>query len=157
MKGAVLEKGQSYYTYLDEIFPALGGEHLKYNWLITDLECNNYPKGLSWGKDYIWLSGKELSDIVYKNRVQFIWGILLAFEQSVTLEDVLSYQLPYVRDSGGYWPNPISIAHPKAEIEIVPCDSSLVLLVSKDDILIEKFMDYFPLSEDLERYNARHE
>ena len=160
MKGVILEKGQKYYTYLNEIFRALDNEHLKYNWLLTDLECNYYPDGLNSDDNYIWLSGQGLSDIVYENgvqEVQFIWGVLSAFEPSITLEDVLKHPLPYAENNKALWTNPVALQHPKAEFEIVAWDSSLVLFIAKDDTLVDKFTNYFPLSEDLESYNNRAE
>jgi len=156
MKGAIINKGFKYYTFLDEIFPAFENGQLRYNWLISDIECNYYPDDrLMTDKKYIWLSGKELTDIVTHNKIQFIWGVLSAFKQSVTLEQVLSYELPFVEGNSGFWRNPISIQHPLAEIELVPWDSDLVLLISKCDALVDKFMTFFPQSEDLATANAK--
>lgn len=156
MKGAIIEKGFKYYTYLDEIFPAFENAQLRYNWLITDLECNYYPDDwLITDKKYIWLSGKELTDIVMQNKIQFIWGVLSAFEPFVTLEQVLLYKLPFADGNTGFWHNPVSIQNPLAEIELVPWDSSLVLLISKSDALVDKFITFFPQSENLAIANAK--
>lgn len=48
----------------------------------------------------------------------------------------------------------VGIQHPLAEVEIVAWDSSLTLLISKDDNLVQRFRDYFPLSEDLSALNT---
>lgn len=156
MKGAIINKGFKYYTFLDEIFPAFENDQLRYNWLITDMECNYYPDELITDKRYIWLSGKELTDIVTHNKIQFIWGVLSAFKQSITLEQVLRYELPFADGNIGFWRNPISIQHPLAEIELVPWDSGLVLFISKNDALVDKFMTFFPQSKDLATANAKN-
>lgn len=82
--------------------------------------------------------------------------MLSGFEKNVTLHEVLRYDLPYANDYDGFWNNPVSIQHPMASVEIVPWDSSLTLVISKDDELVEDFMKAFPLSEDLETYNANN-
>lgn len=164
MKGAIIEKGFKHYTFLDEIFVAFENEQLRYNWLITDLECNYYPD--DWldsdpddrfypAKKYIWLSGKELTGIVTQNKIQFIWGVLSAFEPSVALDQVLQYKLPFADGNKGFWRNPVSVQNPLAEIELVPWDSTLVLLIAKNDALVDKFMAFFPQSEDLAAVNAK--
>jgi hypothetical protein len=40
-----------------------------------------------------------------------------------------------------------------ADIEIVPWDSSLVLAISRNDSIIDDFMNYFPLAQNLVEYN----
>ena len=37
--GAILDKGEQYYTYLRKVFDAIGNIQLDYNWLITDCDC----------------------------------------------------------------------------------------------------------------------
>jgi hypothetical protein len=80
--------------------------------------------------------------------------VLSGFEKNVTFDEVLKYNLPYANDYDGFWNNPVSIQHPLASVEIVPWDSSLTLVISKDEKLVNDFMKAFPLSEDLENYNA---
>ena len=157
MKGAILEKGLEWFTHLDEILPAFENEQLKYNWLISFYECNNYLDDILpyEGPAYVWLSGKELTDMVCSHKIQFIWGVLSAFQPDVTLEQVLEYELPWADGYGGFWHNPLTIQHPLAEIELVPWDSSLILVIAKDDTLVQKFLLYFPLAEDLASYNSK--
>lgn len=45
-------------------------------------------------KYYIWLSCKELFELILENEIQFIWGVFLAFQKSIKKEDVLIYDLP---------------------------------------------------------------
>ena len=158
MRSAILEKGEHYYTYMSKVFNAIENEQLKYNWLITNCEC--YPQDRSidelFSKEYIWISGKQLTEIIYKEDFQFIWGVFSGFSPEVTLEDVLKYDLPFADGYEGFWGDNVGIQQPLAQVEIVSWDSSLTLLISKDDSLIQKFRSNFPLSEDLSELNTRN-
>ncbi len=157
--GAVLEKGESFYTDMDRIFSAFEDLLLRHNWLITDCETNICIKEFDEaqaGGEYLWLSGGELADILRKHGgCQWIWGVLSAFEPDTTLEDVLKYPLPYADGNGRLWENPPLLQHPLALTEIVPFDSELVIVLSKDGEVIRQFRERFPLSEDLKEYNKR--
>lgn len=74
----------------------------------------------------------------------------------VSLEEVLKYDLPFADGYKGFWIDNVGIQHPLAEVEIVAWDSSLTLLISRVDNLVEKFRQNFPLSEDLLALNARN-
>ena len=158
MKGAILREGEEYFTYLSGIFSAIDNAQKNYNWLITDCVC--YPRTAEidelLSKEYCWLSGNELSRIVGMEDFQWIWAVLSGFNKDIMLDEVLKSELPYAEEYAKFYNNPISMQHPLASIEIVPCDSSLVLLKSNDDRIIEKFRSAFPLSEDLEAYNDRY-
>ncbi len=67
----------------------------------------------------------------------------------------MKYPLPYADGYKGFWKRPISLQHPLAEMEIVPWDSSLILLISKDDKIVNDFKSSCPLSKDLENYNKQ--
>lgn len=157
MKGAILEKGEKYYTNLLNVFSAIENVQIKYNWLITDCVC--YPRSQQidelLSKEYCWMSGDELTKIVETENFQWIWAVLSGFEKTIPLEKVLEYELPYAVEYDGFWNNPVSLQHPLASVEIVPWDSSLTLLISKDDKMVADFMNAFPLSEDLSIYNAK--
>jgi len=141
---------------MDEIFLAFNNMPLNYNWLITDYECNDYPdEMIPYNKEYVWISGRDLWRIVCENEIQFIWGVFSAFSKDITLNDVLKYSLPYADGNPNFWVKNINMQHPLAEIEIVPWDSSLVLLISKHDEIAESFLNYFSYAEDLVTYNSR--
>ncbi|MVX67087.1 hypothetical protein GKZ28_25890 [Clostridium chromiireducens] len=158
MRSAILEKGEHYYTYMDKIFNAIENEQLKYNWLITDCECHPEDKSIyeMFSKEYIWISGKQLTEIISKDDFQFVWGVFSGFSPEIILEEVLRYDLPFADGYKGFWVNNVGIQHPLAEVEIVAWDSSLTLLISKDDNLVRKFRSNFPLSEDLSELNIRN-
>ena len=137
--GAILAKGEVGYTDLDKVFAALGNIQENYNWLITDCECNVDIPELQY--NYCWMSGNELMALQRKyHNPQWIWGVLSAFEKSVTEEQVLEYPLPDARDN--------RVQHPLATFEIVPFDSSFVLVFSREKEIVDRFRAYFPLSED---------
>ena len=154
MYGAILEKGQKYYTNLKIIFDKL--ENIEnYNWLITDWECNQDVRELK--DNYCWLTGLEFEAILSKyNDLQWIWGVITGFDKTIKLDDILKFNLPKAENES-FWHNPISIQHPLAGIEIVAWDSSLVLVISKNKSEIDKFKHSFNLSEDLEQYNIKNE
>ena len=139
--GAILAKGEVGYTDLDKVFAALGNIQENYNWLITDCECNVDIPELQY--NYSWMSGNELMALQRKyHNPQWIWAVLSAFEKSVTEEQVLEYPLPDARDN--------RVQHPLATFEIVPFDSSFVLVFSREKEIVDRFRAYFPLSEDLD-------
>lgn len=157
MKSAILEKGEKYYTNLSRVFKSIENEQLKYNWLITDCVCYPNDEKLEklFLKEYIWLSGEELTKIAYEEEFQFIWGVFSGFLKEINIEEVLKYELPFADGYGGFWVDNVGIQHPLASVEIVAWDGDLTLLISKDDTLIDKFRASFPLSEDLLAKNTR--
>ena len=157
MKSAILENGETYYTYLDKVFKAIDNEQIRYNWLITERDC--YPSDSTFrelfSQEYIWLTGQELTAIIAAERFSFVWGVFSGFKPEIPLNEVLQYDLPYANGYTGFWLDDVGIQHPLADIEIVAWDSSLTLFISKDDELADKFLQAFPLSEDLSAKNTR--
>ena len=155
--GAINAKGEKYYTYMKKLFEALGNRQTEFNWLITDCIC--YPDDpktdAMLSKDYCWISGDELTEIIAQEDFQWIWAVLSAFDKSVAFEDVLKYDLPRAEDYVGFWSRPISMQHPLARIEIVPWDSSMTMLFSDDKGIIDSFRATYPYSEDFEAYLDR--
>lgn len=155
MYGAILEKGEDYYTCLYKIFSGINMVQKNYNWLITDIV--SYPKTKEYedlfSKEYCWISGEELTKILEKEDFQWIWGVLSGFDKNIDIEEVLKYSLPYADGYEGFWEKPLSLQHPLASIEIVAWDSSLTLIISKDRKIINEFRLNLPLSENLETYN----
>lgn len=155
MYGAILRKGEEYYTYLYRIFTGINMVQKDYNWLLTDIVA--YPETKEYqdlfSKEYCWLSGEELTNIIEKEDFQWIWGVLSGFDKNIDIEEVLKYSVPYADGYEGFWGNPLSLQHPLASIEIVAWDSSLSLVISKNKQIIDNVRLVFPLSEDLEVYN----
>lgn len=155
--GAIDEKSFRWYTCMAEVFRAIGNAQLDYNWLITDCVC--YPKDPQFDRllsqESCWLTGRELTDMVEQEDFQWIWAVLSGFEPDVTQEEALRYPLPYADGYSGFWHNPIALQHPLAQVEIVPWDSGLVLILSKKEKLVSDFRAALPRSQDLSQYNER--
>lgn len=79
--GAIIRQGEKYYTDLGKVFRAIQNEQVDYNWLITDCVC--YPQNPEidqlLAKEYCWLSGEKLTEIVEQESFQWIWAILSGF------------------------------------------------------------------------------
>ena len=152
--GAINEKGEKYYTNLKDVFDAINNKQLEHNWLITDCDCNtNNPRITQFENNtYGWITGEELTDIVTNEEFQWIWAVLSAFDKSVTLNEVLKYNLPYADGYRGFWEKPLTMQHPLSKIEIVPWDSSLTLIFSENNEVVENFRKFYPQSQNLEEY-----
>ena len=154
--GAVLERGENFYTDLSRVLRGIGGIPAGYHWLVTDFEYNIDIPSLE--RDYLWWSSEELSRFQKQYDPQWIWGILCGFPPGVSLEEVLRSPLPRCTEEGDaemYFNNPISMQHPLSEIEIFAYDSSAVFLLSRRKEIVQRFREAFPLSEDLEAWNAK--
>ena len=169
--GVIDKESRPWYTSLGDVFAAIDNRQNDYRWLITDTEilargegAEVLDTGVHWQVEngepiavpaprYHVLSGEELSAIVSRDDAQWIWGVLSGFEKKVSLEDILKAPLP---ETGyeGYWTDPPSMQHPLSSIEIVPFDSSLVLLLSKRKEIVDSFRAAFPLCQDLREFNA---
>ncbi len=168
---AIDRESSRYYTHLKAVFNAIENKQSEYNWLITDTEIvahsdklaalntgvhwqheNGKPVAIS-SPEYCFLSGDELTKIITEDDSQWIWGVLSGFDKSIPLDEILKYPLPEADGYEGFWKNPPSIQHPHASVEIVPWDSSLVLVLSKDKAIVDSFRMAFPKSQDLCEYN----
>ncbi len=155
--GAINAKGEKYYTNLKDVFDAINNKQLEYNWLITDCACNtNNPRIIQFENNtYGWITGKELTDMVTNEEFQWVWAVLSAFDKSVTLHDVLEYNLPYADGYRGFWEKPLTMQHPLSKLEIVAWDSSLTLIFSENKEVVDDFKNFYPHSQDLEEHIDR--
>lgn len=155
MRGIVIENGKKYFTFLKSIFLSIGNIQKKYNWLITGHEC--YPQNIEYAQrlsgKYCWIEGEELTNMIEDEDFQWIWGVFSAFPKNIEQETVLKSKLPYADGNTDLWKNPVSLQHPFAEIEIVAWDSSMTIVISKNDDIIEKLKKNKPWAEYLEEYN----
>jgi len=143
-----------YHTDLAVVFEALGGRQKEYNWLITDLECNHYPPEFPPGEPK-WLTGEELTDLVTRHDIQFVWAVLSGFRPGVLLDLDHLAKYPYADGNPGFWEKAVQIQHPLATVEIVCWDATSTLLLSKDEDLTARFCHFFPDAEDLEAHNRQ--
>lgn len=151
MKGCMIKSEE---ISIKDICDCLGNID-KYNWLITNIEC--YPRNEKiieiFNNEYCWIKGKDLMKILKSENFQWIWGVFSAFSHKVKLSDVLNYSFPYADGYKGFWKNPISIQHPLAKMEIVAWDGSIILVISKENQVVETIMKRKTDAKDLESYN----
>jgi hypothetical protein len=79
--GAILEKGERYYTHLLEILLAIEPIQKNFNWFITNCECcPQDPKADElFSREYCFLSGEELTALLKQDDFQWIWGGVFRF------------------------------------------------------------------------------
>ncbi len=149
--GAILDKGEPWYTDMSRIFAAMEGRQNDYNWLVTAYECYpSYPETQRlFDREYLWLSGKKLTEITAGEPLQWVWGVFSGFPRHIPLTEVLKYPLPHTDGYECFLYGPLSIQNPLAEIAIVPMDSTLTLLFSRTPEWAEQFRKAFPLSRAL--------
>lgn len=158
VQGAIIEQHGLHYTYFRELFRAMGGFQLDYNWLITD--CNIISSLSAWDeaslphKDHIWISGRALTDFVEAKDPQWVWGVLSGFPPQYTYEQVMEYELPYADGYPGFWQLPVTMQHPLASVELVAWDSGATLLFTREPAVMDAFKTAYPWAEDLAEYNA---
>lgn len=150
---------------LKEILNSFNGLEQKYNWLLTDLDWT-YPENyLDYFEDYrefedsnarlnnYLITGDKLMQLANNKEVYFIWGVFSAFEKNETIDlDEIKVE-PYADGNPNFWVDNPKIQHPKAVVELVFWDSSLILLLSKDDTFSINFRNTFQGWKDLNSYN----
>jgi hypothetical protein len=150
----ILELNCNYFTNLAEVFDIIGDRALEYNWLLSNYDCNIYPsEKIPTNERFVWLCGDELVNILKKDEIQFIWGVATAYEKGIALIDVLQYPLPFADGNANLWNPSITMQNPLADIEIIPWDSTFLIVIAKSKELIEKFAKEYPDSNDLAEYN----
>lgn len=156
--GLIEQKSKKTYTYLSTVFEALENKQKDYNWLIADCECYPHNKEIEklFDQEYCWLSGEELTTIIEQDDFQWVWAVLCGFEKDIPISEVLKHPIPNAQEYTGYYCNPVSRQHSLSTIEIVPCDSSWMLLISEKKEIIENYVAINPYAEDLFQHNDRH-
>lgn len=157
--GAISINDEKYYTYLKKIFEAIDNKQKDYNWLITNYDCyphNHEAKEIFNNREYCWLSGEELTEIIRKDDFQWLWGMLSGFDKDIKLSEILKCGLPCDDDYNKYSKNPLTMQYPLCSIEIVPFDSAYVMILSKNREIVDSFMKVYSCSEDLEKANSEY-
>lgn len=141
-----------FHTDMKVVFKALKDKQKDYNWLLTNIDCNYYPDKRLLLNNLL-ISGEELTDIIYKNDIQFMWGVFSGFNKDINIDFENLEVIPFADGNSKLWEENPKIQHPLAAVEIVCFDSSCTLLLSKDDELTELFRSYFKEAIDLNDYN----
>ena len=152
----IIDSPEMRHTDIKLIFDALDGRQREFNWLITYPESYCYPSAEDLFKDTITLlSGDELTDIVTNNDIQFVWGILSAFDKSIDIDINNLSVIPTFEGEWNYGGENVQVQHPLATAEIVCVDSSYTLFVSKDEDLSNRILKHYPFAQDLHEWNKR--
>lgn len=150
---------------LKEILNAFNGLEKNYNWLLTDLDWSYPEHHLDYFEDFrifdssdnclnsYWITGENLTKLANDNKVYFIWGVFSAFDKNQTIDLGEIKEEPYADGNPDFWGENPKIQHPKAIVELVFWDSSLILLLSKDNTLSENFRNTFEGWKDLNSFN----
>ena len=151
MKGCIINSDK---VSLADVFDCIN-DFEEYNCLITNIECYPLDEEISaiFSDEYCWIEGKKLLRLLEKENLQWIWGVFSVFPKDVTFEAVSGYNYPYADGYKGFWRNPIRIQHPLANSEIVFWDGLLILLISKNNEIVNIFMEKNISAKDLEEYN----
>jgi hypothetical protein len=128
-----------YQTDVSSVFAAFGGKQNEYNWLITDMELNQYPEEFI-DQEKVWISGEALTELLSRFHTQFIWGVLSGFKKDdkADIDRLKVTPKAITKKLDDY-----KIQHPLAFVQIICFDSSQTYLFSKDEELAKKFKDYF--------------
>lgn len=151
VKGIIYEAENKVYAPLSQVFAAIDNKHLDYQWLITNVIA--YPENERFAKFFSeqvqWLSGEDLDKIIAKEDFQWVWAYMSGFPKGTTLDEVLEYDLPFADHQKKGWYPEKHIQHPLAVIEIVPWDSTKVIILAKDSKVIDSFRAHFPTASEL--------
>jgi hypothetical protein len=139
-----------YYTYLDPIFHA-APELVDYTFLVSDIEIG-WCSSERLAKDPLVISGRELQAIVAKEKVQFIWAVLSAFDH----EPVIPEELPYANGNPKLWVDSPKPQIANAKFEIVCWDSGSTLFIGIESSTAAKLRQKYPDIQDLDEYNRNH-
>lgn len=153
------------YTNIALVFQAFGGRQKEFNWLITNFEGHGVDDkswgtrlpDIAFGKEPKIVNGSVLTEIVEQIDIQFIWGNLSGFASDVTLDVSQLEIVPWADGNRMFWSANVAPQHPQAMVEMVCFDSSLTLLLSKDNDLSRRFRAFFPESVDLDQHNRERE
>ncbi|MFS7402045.1 DUF2691 domain-containing protein [Carnobacterium maltaromaticum] len=154
MEGLLIKDEKKECARLQNIFTALNGEQLKYNWLITEIDyaqVNNEVSPLS--QPYTWISGEELTERAKLDNGFWVWGVFSGFSKEIDKEEILKFELPYADGYTGFWENPLTVQHPLASIEFVEWDGTLFLAITNDQKILMDLKTVFPTARNLIDYN----
>lgn len=151
MRGIIIE--EEYNTYLRRILESIQNRD-KYNWLISSCECYPVNKKFSdmLSNEYCLLAGEELFKMVKQEDFQWVWGILSAIPKDVSEDAILKCNFPKADGNESIWQKPITIQHPLAEIEIIAWDSSMTIIKSNEERIIENIRNVYTDCYDFEEF-----
>ncbi len=159
MEGFILREQTTYKNYMLPIMEALGCDIIRsLNWRLSEIECcgTYYDDFLFNGNPPDkWIDGDSLMDCIARcPEVQWVWGLLQGFHQSVSREAVYRTESVDIRQDTAIWTNPVTMRNALSEIEIEAFDSTMSVVTVKDEKLLRQLQLAFPNGILLSRYNA---
>lgn len=157
MEGLILNEGTKKVTYMCPIFDALGDDFIRsLNWRIVYPECGSIDQVYSFEHiDVSWISGDDLVNEIRENpNIQWWWGLLQGIPKTVLQEEIDKENLVDIKEDTKIWENPVSMRSNHSVIEIEAFDSSLTVIISNNETVLEKLKKCFPNYEVLSEYNA---
>ncbi len=148
-----------YFTDMRSVFDALPGICTRYDWLISDLDCNWQVKEVQEGNHderldarLALITGEELNEILRSHEIQFIWAVFSALPKGTKPE----FQAPpYADGNPNFWIGSPKPQFPTAAMEIVCWDSGSTLLIGITADMATGFKGRFPEAIDLDEYNRQ--
>ena len=137
----------SIYGYLKDLFRPFPELILEYDWLLSDIDCNFFPKPLVQGDDAI-LTGKELLTLASnEDQPQFVWCVFSSLFPGEQVE--LSKNEIYADGNADLWNTNVRIQHESSDIEIVSFDSSLFIFLTTKTEICDKIKNTYPEGREL--------
>lgn len=136
-----------WYTNLAPIFSNIP-ELKDYEYFISDLEING--KNIEQLQNNMFISGKQLFDLVTKNKIPFSWGVFSAFEK---IPDMIEPEIPYADMNSDFWNGSPKPQAKEAIFEIVCFDSSCTLFIGVNENIGNKLVQLYPDIKDLDKEN----
>jgi hypothetical protein len=139
------------YTRLKQVLIDLDLKNKDYLWLISDIEA--YPRKKEYeelieNNSYLWLTTKELIDMLEADDFQWVWAVFSAIPSCFQKEDILKFALPCVKtiEKGKYDPHvdEPKLQHPYSDFELYAVDSSWMFIISENEEILSKFMKAYP-------------
>lgn len=72
-----------------------------------------------YGNTKLWMTGEQLTRLVHRYEIQFIWGMLMGFEKSEAVDVGALAMQSYSNAYESWWQLESVMQHPKAEIEVI--------------------------------------
>lgn len=141
-----------FHTNLNVLLRPIENDIQRFNWLINDLEINsseleNLP--INHERDWFFITSEQMEELRISD-TQIVWGAFSAIDNKINLE-INEDMLPYAKGVSEIWNNG-NLQVKESEIEIIAWDSSFTIVKFTDEILSNKFSDYFDEAIELEKY-----
>lgn len=156
MKALIIKNIDKGLCNINQILKILFSKEL--NWLISDLQASQYfPEKYAVNENCDWISNREMINYIIKNNITFYWGVFSGFKNEIPLEEVMKGPYPFADGNEKIWVKDVTIQHPLANIEIIVWHYTYILILAKDEDIIQKIKENYPNAKDLLEYNCEQD